>query len=125
VKEMLQLAWFGTRLICPVCRKGHMSRSLFSLEEACPHCSTVFEPEEGDFVGAMLVSYCFTAVLVAIGIAVVVALTDWDIMVHVWTWSIVTALFIPLTYRNFKGMWVGILHAMSPLPKRSETEQEH
>jgi len=112
---MARGAWDGLRLRCPACREGAMGRGLFGLADRCPVCGVPFEPEEGDFVGAMLVAYSVTAVLVVAGIYVTAALTPLSPRAQGLLWSGFGALFLIGTYRNMKGAWVGILHAMTGL----------
>jgi len=100
------------QLKCPACRAGRVYRNLTEIHHACPACGVVFEREEGDFLGAIVVAYSITAVLVGVGVTAVEMLTDLDPMLHVLLWSLATTLFLFLTYRNMKGIWLGILHVM-------------
>lgn len=112
---MARGAWAGLRLRCPACRRGRMGRGAFGLADRCPACGVPFEPEEGDFVGAMLVAYCVTAVLVTVGVYITAALTPLSARAQWMLWCGFGALFLTGTYRNMKGAWVGILHAMTGL----------
>lgn len=112
---MLKAAWFGLILRCPRCHKGRMAQGLLGVRDRCPHCSAEFEPEEGDFIGAMLVAYSVTAVLIAIGIYLVAVFTDLSARSQFMLWAVAGSLFLVLTYRNMKGAWVGILYAMTGL----------
>lgn len=42
---------------CPVCLRGAMFKSLFTMHDNCPVCGHRFMREEGFFQGAMFVSY--------------------------------------------------------------------
>ncbi|HYF95006.1 MAG TPA: DUF983 domain-containing protein [Symbiobacteriaceae bacterium] len=116
--EMLRSAWIGMQLKCPACKTGRIYCGLTRMNEACPSCGVVFEREEGDFLGAVVVAYSITAVLVAGGVYAVEVLTDLDATAHVLLWSLVGAGFLITTYRNMKGIWLGILHAMTGLQTR-------
>lgn len=118
IRDLLYYAWLGTRGICPACRRGHMYRNLFSLHEACPVCGVVFEREEGDFLGAMVLAYSGTAVLLCVLIPIVAVLTPLSFVHHVILWSVLAGLFLVFSYRNWKGAWTGILHAMNGLRAR-------
>jgi uncharacterized protein (DUF983 family) len=118
MNEILEAAWLGTCLKCPACRKGRIYEGMFKMNQQCPQCGLTFEPGEGDFLGAMVLSYCATALVVMVGIAAIEFVTSLDAMTHVYIWCTFTALFIPLTYRNFKGMYAGILYAVIPSRKR-------
>lgn len=115
--QMLQAAWAGMRLHCPACGQGRVYRGLTTMNETCSHCGVAFEREEGDWVGAIVVAYSITSVLVAAGISLTVALTSLPPEVHVTLWSGFTVVFLLLTYRNMKGIWLGILHVMTGLKK--------
>lgn len=114
--------WDGMLLVCPACRKGRIYRSFTKMNDTCAHCGAVFEPDEGDFVGAMVVAYSITAVLVAIGVGITTALLNLTFVQHVVIWSVFATVFILLTYRNQKGIWIGILHIMTGLKKGEPTQ---
>ncbi|MFZ5817764.1 MAG: DUF983 domain-containing protein [Bacillota bacterium] len=115
---MLLAAWDGLRLRCPACRRGRMADGAMGLRTRCPHCGAEFEPEEGDFLGAMVVAYAVTALLVVVGVYLVAVLTDLSARDQLILWSVAGTLFLILTYRNMKGAWVGILYAMTGLRKQ-------
>lgn len=120
--EMLKSAGVGMRLICPACRKGRIYKSFTRHHSRCPHCGVIFEREEGDFLGAMVVAYSIISVLVAAGIFITERVTDLTVVQHAWLWSVLAAAFLLLTYRNMKGIWIGILHAMVGLKGPREEE---
>lgn len=117
--EMVRAAWTGMRLTCPACGQGRIYRSLQQMNPECPHCGVRFEREEGDFLGAMVIAYSITAMLVAAGVFILLLLTDMSATAHIILWSTAATLFLVTTYRNMKGIWIGILHVMVGL-KRHE-----
>jgi uncharacterized protein (DUF983 family) len=114
---MLKAAWYGLLLRCPKCQQGRMAQGALGVKDRCPHCGAEFEPEEGDFIGAMLMAYSVTAVLIVIGIYLVAVFTSLSARTQFYLWSVAGTLFLLLTYRNMKGAWVGILYAMTGLRK--------
>jgi uncharacterized protein (DUF983 family) len=116
--EMLKAMWIGMRLRCPSCRQGRIYRNWRDMNEECPVCGVVFQPDEGDFVGAMVIAYSITAVLICIGAALLAIFTDLDVATQIIVWAIFSCLFLPLTYRNMKGIWIGIVHAITPLTRK-------
>lgn len=112
---MARAAWDGFRLRCPACRRGSMARGALGIAERCPACGAQFEPEEGDFIGAMLVAYSVTAILVVAGVYLSAALTRLSPRAQLVLWCVFGAAFLVATYRNMKGAWVGILYAMTGL----------
>lgn len=114
--------WDGLRLTCPNCRRGRMYRDLNRLHERCEACGVLFEREEGEFVGAMVVAYGVLALLILAGIAAVEAVTDLGLTAHLVIWGLFSLLFLWFGYRNCKGIWIGLLHATLGLKKeRSST----
>lgn len=114
---MARAAWVGMQLICPVCERGKMGQG-FGIKDHCEVCGVSFEPEEGDFLGAMVTAYSILSVLVIVGIFVVGWLTDLSLVDHLILWTIFSTAFMLLTYRNMKGIWTGILHVMVDLNLR-------
>lgn len=51
------------RARCPACHRGRVNRGLFSLNPRCTECGYDFYPENGFYLGAMVVSYLMTAAL--------------------------------------------------------------
>ncbi len=41
---------------CPYCGGSGVFKSYFSLKERCPHCNTLFEHEEGFFLGSYVIN---------------------------------------------------------------------
>lgn len=106
--------WDGMRLVCPNCRKGAIYRAM-EMNARCPSCDIAFQPNPGDFTGAMTVAYSVTSVLVAIGVFILESMTNLPLMTHVIIWGIFSVAFLILCYRNLKGIWIGILYAMTGL----------
>lgn len=117
LRDAFVAMWDGMRLICPSCRSGPIYRNMTDMHDQCPNCGVSFEPNEGDFLGAMTVAYSITAVLVAIGVFALEALTDLPAVVHLAIWGIFAIAFIITCYRNLKGIWIGILYATTGLRK--------
>lgn len=115
LSSMLKAAWYGLLLRCPNCHLGRMGQGALGLRHECPNCGAVFEPEEGDFVGAMIMAYGVTGLIVIVGVYLVAVLTDLSARAQLALWSVVGSLFLVLTYRNMKGAWVGILYVMTGL----------
>lgn len=45
---------------CPYCGGRGIFKGYFSLEKRCPHCNTLFEHEEGFFLGSYVINIGFT-----------------------------------------------------------------
>lgn len=114
-QEWLVSIWDGMRLVCPNCRKGSIYRSLTEMNPRCPSCDISFEPNAGDFTGAMTIAYSLTAALVALGVFILETVTDLSLTTHMIIWGIFTVAFLIFCYRNMKGIWIGILYATTGL----------
>ena len=52
---------------CPNCGRGRLFRGIFRMLPGCPQCGLSYFPEQGYYVGAMIINYvATTAVVVAI-----------------------------------------------------------
>jgi uncharacterized protein (DUF983 family) len=52
---------------CPNCGRGRLFRGVFRMLARCPECGLSYFPEQGYYVGAMIINYvATTAVVVAI-----------------------------------------------------------
>jgi uncharacterized protein (DUF983 family) len=57
----------AARWRCPNCGCGRLFRGVFRMLPACPECGLSYFPEQGYYVGAMIINYVITtAVVVAI-----------------------------------------------------------
>lgn len=113
--NLLVAMWDGLLLTCPACRRGRIYRSFTQMNHRCPSCQVIFEREEGDFLGAMVVAYSLVAVLICIGVGITAFLTDLSFTTQALIWSVFTVVFLAVGYRNMKGLWLGILHVMTGL----------
>ncbi len=95
-----------------------MAKNFWDLNAECPQCGVSFEPNEGDFLGAMVVAYSILSVIIAAGVFILMMLTDLSAYAHIAIWSVVAALFLIFGYRNMKGIWVGVLYAMTDLRRK-------
>lgn len=52
---------------CPYCGRGRLFRGIFRMLSHCPECGLSYFPEQGYYVGAMIINYvATTAVVVSI-----------------------------------------------------------
>jgi uncharacterized protein (DUF983 family) len=51
------------RARCPRCRTGRIMKNPLVIRPRCPECDYNFNPENGFYLGAMVVSYLLTAML--------------------------------------------------------------
>ncbi|MFO7171608.1 MAG: DUF983 domain-containing protein [Bacillota bacterium] len=113
VRGIWRAIWNGLLLRCPRCGGGRIFRTRWEMHPRCPACGLGFERAEGDFLGAIVVAYGVTSVLIAAGAYALAALTDLPGDLQVAIWAAVGTLFLFLFYRNMKGIWIGILYLMT------------
>ena len=56
----------AARLRCPACGSGKIFRGLFTMHDACSHCSRPFQRGPGFFLGSIYFNYGVTGLLVVI-----------------------------------------------------------
>src|ERR1700733_7510525 len=49
---------------CPNCGRGPLFRGVFRMESRCPECGLSYFPEQGYYVGAMIINYIITTACV-------------------------------------------------------------
>lgn len=105
---MLKPLWNGFLLRCPKCQTPGIGQGL-DLKTNCPHCGIKFQPDEGDWTGAIVMAYCFLAVILGALVTLAAIFLDLSMTVHLLIWIPFSILFLLGTYRNWKGVWVGLL----------------
>ena len=64
LKQIIRRA---ARWRCPNCGRGRLFRGVFRMLPACPECGLSYFPEQGYYIGAMILNYIVTtAIVVAI-----------------------------------------------------------
>ena len=91
---------------CPRCRQGDIfthpitQLSKFNkMNETCPHCAVMLQPEPGFYQGAMYVGYGFTVAFIIIISLILYLLGDPSEWVYIGTIILVAVLLAPLNYR--------------------------
>src|SRR3984893_5929340 len=49
---------------CPNCGRGRLFRGVFRMLSRCPECGLSYFPEQGYYVGAMIINYAATTAVV-------------------------------------------------------------
>ncbi|MGD0907073.1 MAG: DUF983 domain-containing protein [Candidatus Acidiferrales bacterium] len=49
---------------CPNCGRGRLFRGIFRMESRCPVCGLSYFPEQGYYLGAMIINYIVTTAIV-------------------------------------------------------------
>jgi uncharacterized protein (DUF983 family) len=109
MKQTLHILWVGMRLVCPVCQRGAMFRSLFDMNEHCPNCGVVFERDAGEMTGGIAI--LFTVLLLFIGVAggMLALMTTIHAAILILGLALFTTIIGVVLYRHARGLWVSFL----------------
>jgi uncharacterized protein (DUF983 family) len=95
---------------CARCGSGHLFRRWFNMVERCPRCGLLFEREEGQWVGAMIVNFAVAMVALVSALGGGLLLTWPDV-----PWTAVTVVAVVMVvavptalYPWSKTVWVAI-----------------
>jgi uncharacterized protein (DUF983 family) len=55
-----QIVFRAAHWRCPYCGRGRLFRGVFRMLPACPECALSYFPEQGYYVGAMIINYVAT-----------------------------------------------------------------
>jgi uncharacterized protein (DUF983 family) len=97
-------------LRCPNCGSSGLFAGWFSMRPSCPVCGLVTEPEEGYFLGAIMLNLVVAELLFAAGLAAVILSTwpnpPWTAL---WIGSMVGIVVVPVVLYPFsKTLWLAV-----------------
>jgi uncharacterized protein (DUF983 family) len=84
---------------CPNCGRGRLFRGVFRMLLLCPECGLSYFPEQGYYLGAMIINYAVTTALV----------------VAIFLFSLLVPDFTRLTTNSKILLWMGFAVAVSLL----------
>lgn len=83
------------------------------VRDACPACATTFHPGRGEWTGALMFAQGFYFSVALLGLFAL--LLGGAGLPALLLWLFLSSVAFPLlTYRNFKGGWVGTMWAARP-----------
>jgi hypothetical protein len=110
----------GAAKRCPLCGSGRLFTGWFCMRERCPGCDHCFEREEGFFLGAYVINFIVTGVVLSLAVFVpAIALfvsrpgrSPLPLIVA----GLAAAVVVPVVFYPFsKTIWSAIDLAMRPL----------
>lgn len=110
MRNALRMLGRGLVKRCARCGSGGLFRRWFNMVERCPRCGLLFEREEGQWVGAMIVNFTVTEIVFVVVLVGGLLLTWPDVpwigltVVGVAANVLVPVVFYPIS----KTIWVGI-----------------
>jgi len=106
-----QIALRAARWRCPHCGRGRLFRGVFRMLPRCPECGLSYFPEQGYYVGAMIINYvATTAVVVAIFLLSVLFrdFTSLSTNSKILLWMAFAISVSLLLMRHAYSFWLGI-----------------
>ena len=108
----------GARLRCPACGERSVFQSPFHVRPFCPACGTIFQREEGFFVGAIMLNVVTTEAVVMAAAGLYLLLfpgIDEPLLPILFA---VALLFPVAFYHHSWSLWLAGDHLVEGLPKR-------
>lgn len=119
-----QIVRRASRWRCPCCGQGRLFRGVFRMLPCCPECGLSYFPEQGYYVGAMIINYAATtAVVVTIFLASLLFpdFTKISTNSKILLWMAFAILLSLLLTRHAYSFWLGIDFWIKPRqPENSE-----
>jgi uncharacterized protein (DUF983 family) len=106
-----QIVRRAARWRCPNCGRGRLFRGVFRMLTRCPECGLSYFPEQGYYVGAMIINYAATtAVVVAIFLLSLLFrdFTTLSTNSKILLWMIFATGLSLLLVRHSYSFWLGI-----------------
>lgn len=108
----------GARLCCPACGRASVFRSPFRVRTDCPACGTVFQREEGFFVGAIMLNVVTTEAAVMLAAAFCLLAFPGRNGLLLGLLFAVALLFPVAFYHHAWSLWLAGDHLVEGLPRR-------
>ena len=108
LKQILRRA---AHWLCPNCGRGRLFRGVFRMLSRCPECGLSYFPEQGYYVGAMIINYvATTAVVVAIFLLSLLFrdFTTLSTNSKILLWMVFAIALSLLLTRHAYSFWLGI-----------------
>ncbi len=109
----------GALLRCPACGAARVFQKPFRVRHHCPVCLTLFQREEGFFVGAIMINVVTTegAVLAAAGLWLLLSAGSGAALLSL---LFAVALLFPVAfYHHAWSLWLAGDHIVERLPKHT------
>ena len=102
---------------CPNCGRGRLFRGVFRMLSVCPECGLSYFPEQGYYMGAMIINYAATtAVIVALFLLSLLFpdFTTLSTNSKILLWMIFAISLSLLLTRHAYSFWLGIDFYIKP-----------
>jgi uncharacterized protein (DUF983 family) len=113
------------QLHCPYCGRGGLFRGVFRMYSRCPECGLSYFPEQGYYLGAMIINYAATTACVVTIYLVSLLFPDFttlSINMKILLWMIFAVLLSLLLVRHAYSFWLGLDFWIKPRRPDPPTE---
>lgn len=122
------------KLKCPRCHEGDLFvnnsllswRKMSQMQDHCPVCQQIYEPEPGYYYGAMFVSYGLTTGP-TLAIVWLMMLFSEEVTVWMFVGALVLALllFLPAIFKLSRAIWINIFIGYDPVAAKNPHARGH
>jgi len=102
---------------CPNCGRGRLFRGVFRMLPRCPECCLSYFPEQGYYVGAMIINYVATTAVVVVIFLLSVLVRDFTTLStnsKILLWMAFAIVLSLLLVRHSYSFWLGIDFWITP-----------
>jgi uncharacterized protein (DUF983 family) len=110
---------------CPNCGRGVLFRGVFRMLPRCPNCGLSYFPEQGYYLGAMIINYGITTgVVVAIFLLslLIPDFTHLSTNAKIFWWMVFAVAFSLALMRHSYSLWLGIDFWIKPRQPDATTQ---
>jgi uncharacterized protein (DUF983 family) len=96
---------------CPHCGRGRLFRGVFRMLPRCPECGLSYFPEQGYYVGAMIINYVTTTAVVVMVFLMSVMIRDFTTFStnsKILLWMAFAIVLSLLLMRHAYSFWLGL-----------------
>src|SRR6201987_5378748 len=108
---LMQIVRRAARWRCPNCGRGELFRGVFRMLQRCPVCGLSYFPEQGYYVGAMIINYGITTAIVVAIFLVSLLFPDFTLLStnsKIVLWMVFAAALSLLLMRHSYSFWLGL-----------------
>ena len=101
----------ATHWRCPNCGRGRLFRGVFRMLSSCPECELSYFPEQGYYVGAMIINYVATTAGVVTIFLLSLLLPDFTTLStnsKILLWMVFAIALSLLLMRHAYSFWLGL-----------------
>lgn len=108
---LMQIVRRAARWRCPNCGRGALFRGVFRMLPRCPKCGLSYFPEQGYYVGAMIINYGITTACVVAIFLISLLFPDFTSLstnFKILLWMIFAVALSLLLMRHSYSFWLGL-----------------